>query len=78
MLRLIAVGLLFFGALNAQEAALFKDGDLAFSKGDYDGARESFEKALAKAAPDSAASYDLLKRLTSASVAAGRFADAQG
>ncbi len=55
-----------------------KEGDLAFSKGDYDAARQSFEKALAKAAPGSAASYDLLKRLTSASAAAGKFADAQG
>jgi tetratricopeptide (TPR) repeat protein len=66
------------GVAQAQPPDLLAEGDLAFSKGDYDGARQSFEKALAKVAPDSPASYDLLKRLTSASVAAGNFANAQG
>jgi tetratricopeptide (TPR) repeat protein len=80
---LLAVVLtLLCGVARAQQpdpvADPLKAGDLAFSKGDYDGARHSFEKALAKVAPDSPASYDLLKRLTSASVAAGEFAIAQG
>lgn len=73
---------LLCGVAQAQQpdpvADLRKAGDLAFSKGDYDGARQSFETALANVAPDSAATYDLLKRLTSASAAAGKFADAQG
>jgi tetratricopeptide (TPR) repeat protein len=79
MKLLLAVLLvLLCGVAQAQPKDPVTQGDLAFSKGDYDGARESFEKALANAAPDSPASYDLLKRLTSATVAAGKFADAQG
>jgi tetratricopeptide (TPR) repeat protein len=65
---------------KAQEAALLKDGDSVFAKGDYDAARRSFEKALQTAPQppaDSASRYDILKRLTSASAAAGQFADAQ-
>lgn len=71
--------ILLCGVAHAQTPAEPRaQGDLAFSKGDYDGARQAFEKALAATAPDSAAAYDLLKRLTSASAAAGNFADAQG
>ena len=65
---------------RAQEAALLKDGDSAFAKGDYDAARRSFEQALQMAPQppaDSALRYDILKRLTSATAAAGQFADAQ-
>jgi tetratricopeptide (TPR) repeat protein len=66
--------------LGAQEAApvapLLKEGDSAFAKGEYDAARRSFEKAL-QLAPDSPARYDVLKRLTSTSAAAGQFAEAQ-
>jgi tetratricopeptide (TPR) repeat protein len=61
---------------RAQDAAPLKDGDSAFAKGDYDAARRWFEKAL-ETARDSPARYDVLKRLTSASAAAGQFADAQ-
>lgn len=62
---------------QAQQPNLIADGDVAFSRGDYDGARRFFEKALTGLPPDSAASYDLLKRLTSTSAAAGKFGDAQ-
>jgi len=62
----------------AQDATLLRDGDSAFAKGDYDGARRSFEKALETlGAGDSPARYEVLKRLTSANAAAGQFADAQ-
>jgi tetratricopeptide (TPR) repeat protein len=61
---------------TAQEAVLLKDGDSAFERGDYEGARRSFEKAL-QSPLDSSARYNVLKRLTSACAAAGKFADAQ-
>jgi len=62
--------------VKAQDAGLVKEGDSAFTKGDYDAARRSFEKAL-EASADSPARYEILKRLTSASAASGQFADAQ-
>jgi tetratricopeptide (TPR) repeat protein len=62
--------------MKAQEAVLLKDGDSAFERGDYEGARRSFEKAL-QSPLDSSARYNVLKRLTSACAAAGKFADAQ-
>lgn len=49
------------GVAQAQQpdllADLLKEAGLAFSKGDYEGARQLFEKALANVAPDSEASY---------------------
>jgi tetratricopeptide (TPR) repeat protein len=62
--------------VKAQDAGLVKEGDSEFAKGDYDAARRSFEKAL-EASADSAARYEILKRLASASAASGQFADAQ-
>lgn len=55
------------------------EGDSAFSEGDYDAARTSFEQAWRMAAglpPDAPARYDILKRLVTASAATGRFEDA--
>jgi len=66
--------------VKAQESALLKDGDAAFAQGDYDAARQSFEKALQSTQQlpaDSPVRYDVLKRLTSTCAAAGKFADAQ-
>lgn len=60
---------------------LLKEGDSAFTRGDYPAARQSFEKAwqIAQQAPaDSALRYDVLKRLTSASTASGNFDVAAG
>jgi tetratricopeptide (TPR) repeat protein len=62
---------------RAQDAGLLKEGDSAFAKGDYDTARRSFEKAL-QTSTDSTSRYEILKRLTSACAASGKFADAQG
>ncbi len=56
--------------------AFLKQGDAAFAQGDYGAARQSFEKAL-RLTRDVDVRYDLLKRLTSTSAAAGQFADAQ-
>jgi tetratricopeptide (TPR) repeat protein len=83
MIRLAAVFFAFLWVARAQEASPspLSAGDSAFAKGDYAGARQLFEKVLETApkdGPDSTLRYDLLKRLTSASAAAGRFADAQG
>jgi tetratricopeptide (TPR) repeat protein len=61
---------------SGQEPGLFQPGDAAFAKGDYDAARRSFQKAL-QLAREPAARYDVLKRLTSSSAAAGQFAEAQ-
>jgi tetratricopeptide (TPR) repeat protein len=62
--------------VKAQDADLVKEGDSAFAKGDYVGARRSFEKAL-EASADSPGRYEILKRLTSASAASGQFTEAQ-
>jgi tetratricopeptide (TPR) repeat protein len=62
---------------SAHAQPLLKEGDSAFQAGDYPAARRSFEKALKIAPANSPARYDVLKRLTSASAAAGQFADAQ-
>jgi len=61
--------------LLSPSGRLLNDGDSAFRNGDYAAARQAFEKALKIA--DSPLRYDVLKRLTSASAAAGQFADAQ-
>jgi tetratricopeptide (TPR) repeat protein len=74
--RLVLLLAGFCWSAGAQVAPLLKQGDSAFRDGDYAAARRSFEKALKIA--DSAARYDVLKRLTSACAAAGQFADAEG
>jgi len=56
---------------------LLKEGDAKFQAGDYAAARQSFEKALKLAPAASPLRYDVLKRLTAASAAAGQFADAK-
>ena len=55
-----------------------KDGDAAFARGDYEAARQSFEKAWQGAQSLPAAApvrYDILKRLTATNSAAGQFAE---
>jgi tetratricopeptide (TPR) repeat protein len=66
-------------SVHAQTAVQppLKEGDAAFQAGDYTAARQFFEKALKIAPANSQTRYDVLKRLTSASAAAGQFADAQ-
>jgi len=57
-----------------------KDGNTAFTKGDYDAARRSFEKAwqIAQRPPANApVRYDILKRLTATAAALGQFMEAQ-
>ena len=59
--------------------SLIKDGDAAYLKGDYDGARQAFLSAwdLAQAAPpEDPARYNVLKKLTAVRAAAGEFEDA--
>jgi len=75
----------FSWCVRAQEPSgstqpLLKAGDAANAKGDYEAARQSFEKAwqVAQQLPaDSPVRYDVLKRLTSTSAASGQFADAE-
>src|SRR5580693_8233227 len=58
---------------------LLKDGDASYLKGDYEAARQAFDKAreLSLDTPDNdPIRYDILKRLTSVRAAAGEFADA--
>ncbi len=60
-------------------APLLKDGDAAYLKRDYDGARDAFLKAweaVQQTGADNPARYDVLKRLASVRAAAGEFADA--
>jgi tetratricopeptide (TPR) repeat protein len=81
---LLCVG--FCWCLRAQEASvpiqpLLKEGDSAFGQGNYEAARQVFERAwqAAQQLPgDSPIRYDVLKRLTSTSAASGQFADAEG
>jgi tetratricopeptide (TPR) repeat protein len=57
-----------------------KNGDSAFTQGDYEVARRSFEKAwqVAQGLPaNSSVRYQILKRLTAAAAASGRFGEAQ-
>ena len=58
---------------------LLREGDSALARGDYEAARQSFEKAwqIAQEAPaSSAVRYDILKRLTSTGAASGAFGEA--
>ena len=55
---------------------LLRQGDSAVARGDYEAARQSFDKAwqIAQEAPaNSAVRYDILKRLTSTCAASGAF-----
>jgi tetratricopeptide (TPR) repeat protein len=62
------------GAASPVQTAL-REGDSAFGRGAYEGARRVFEKAL-EAATDDPLRYEILKRLTSASAASGQFEEA--
>lgn len=56
-----------------------QEGDAAYLKGDYEGARQAFLRAwelARRTPPENATRYDIFKRLTSVRAAAGEFADA--
>src|SRR4051794_25457369 len=58
---------------------LLKEGDAAYLRGNYEGARQAFTRAWETAqqtAAENPARYDILKRLTNVRAAAGEFADA--
>ena len=69
----------FWSVADAQERLspqqLFKDGDTAYTRGDYETARQSFEKAWQAAqslpADSSPAAMTVLKRRTAAHAASG-------
>jgi tetratricopeptide (TPR) repeat protein len=69
-------------ALKGSDAApqQVKDGDSAFARGDYELARQSFEKAwqaVQSSPANSPLRYNILQRLTAAAAASGRFDDAE-
>jgi tetratricopeptide (TPR) repeat protein len=77
-------GLCWYARAQAPDGAsiqpLLKLGDSAFAQGDYESARQSFEKAwqfAQKTPADSQFRYDVLRGLTSTAAASGEFAAAE-